>query len=185
MTNPEPEDEIYVPGFSDAPAPDHTASADYMAQPPPEPEKDGFSGFASRAAKRGRSRKSDPPTVIKTLIPNRKGQFVEPLTQIYGMFGAALVMFDPVCGAAVIQSAPKCAETRDQWAHQNETVRKVIWTVTQTSTAGAVFVAHMPILIAVSMHHIPAAQQAFGQMGADMMEEFLKHVPTEGNTDTP
>jgi hypothetical protein len=186
MTEPESwpnvEDADAPPGFDDGPAPDHNASADFVSDDPPKPEKNGFSGFASRSATK--PKRKAPPQAIRTLIPNRKGQFIEPLTQLYGILGTAVLMFDPVCGSAIIQSAPKCAETLDNWAHQNETVRRVIWAVTQTSVAGAVFVAHMPIIIAVSMHHIPAAQQAFGQMGADMMEEFLKHVPTAEGPDS-
>lgn len=193
MTEPTPEVNGQQPidfgglEFSDAPMPDASASADFVSDSPPEPQPGGFRGFASRSARAGartRKAKTEPkkdfPLLVQS-IPNRKGQFVEPLTQIYAGIGTAVIMFDPVCGQAILTSATKCAETIDELAYKNEAVRRAVWALTQTSLWGAVIVAHMPIVMAVVMHHVPAAQQAFGALGANMMEEFLKQTtPTDG-----
>lgn len=170
--------------FSDAPAPNHHASSDFHSDDPPATNTvGGFRGFASRSARKGRTKpketKQDFPLVIKQ-IPNRKGQFVEPLTQLYAGIGTTVILFDPVCGQAILQSAPKCAESIDELAYRNEAVRRAVFALTQTSAIGAVLVAHLPIIMAVVMHHVPAAQQAFGVMGANMMEEFLKQSTAPG-----
>jgi hypothetical protein len=169
--------------FSDMPEPDpvpnYQASESFPESEPPGPSRTpgGFRAFAQRSATKAprakRETKKTPPMAIAA-IPNRKGQFVEPLMKMYGTAGAVVMMYDPICGTAVMTSAQKCAETMDELAYQNEAVRRVVWSMTRTSTFGAVIVAHLPIIMAVVMHHVPAAQEAFGAMGANMMEEFLK-----------
>jgi hypothetical protein len=126
---------------SEQPKPNHTASSDFKSE---DKRRSPFFG-----ERRKRVKKEIPKAVVA--IPNRKGQFVEPLTKLY-------------------------AETLDQLAYENEAARKAIWMLTQTSTLGMVFVAHMPILMAVLMHHVPRMQEAFGAMGANVMEEFLKQT---------
>lgn len=171
--------------FVDAPMPDHNASANFVADPPPPSTEGGFRGFAQRSARKGRTKRveANVPIAVKAAIPNKKGQFVEPLVKLYAGAGTAVMMFDPVCGQAVLMSAQKCAETVDELAYQNESVRKAVWGLTQTSIMGAVFVAHLPIIMAIVMHHVPAAQQAMGAMGANMMEEFLKQTTPDGNAE--
>jgi hypothetical protein len=164
--------------FEPDPMPNFRASENVEETEPPAPSTGtgGFRGFASRSARKPRVKKETKATVPLAIqsIPNRKGQFVEPLMKMYGMAGATVMMYDPICGTAIMTSAQKCAETMDELAYQNESVRRVIWSLTRSSTFGAVIVAHLPILMAVIMHPVPAAQEAFGAMGANMMEEFLK-----------
>lgn len=193
MTDPTPEE---IPGqqsldlgalqFSDAPMPNPEASKDFTPdEPPARNASGGFRGFASRSARAGRAKKEPKPKdfpLIVQQIPNRKGQFVQPLTEFYAGIGTAVIMFDPVCGQAILTSATKCAETIDELAYRNEAVRRAVWGLTQTSAWGAVLIAHMPIIMAVVMHHVPAAQQAFGALGANMMEEFLKQTTPEDDT---
>lgn len=110
---------------------------------------------ASRNGKRTKPpRKTAPPEQPK-LPPKRKGQFIQPLTNLYGGIGMALAPIDPVCGQAVLVSAENCARTLDELAYQNEAVRRVLWSLTTTSAYGAVFIAHMPIMLAVLTHHMP------------------------------
>jgi hypothetical protein len=151
---------------SEQPKPNHTASSDFKSE---DKRRSPFFG-----ERRKRVKKEIPKAVVA--IPNRKGQFVEPLTKLYAGVGTMMMMADPICGTAVVSSAEKCAETLDQLAYENEAARKAIWMLTQTSTLGMVFVAHMPILMAVLMHHVPRMQEAFGAMGANVMEEFLKQT---------
>ena len=162
------------------PTPNYEASRDIPESEPPPASTGtgGFRAFASRSAKRRprEKRQSNIPLAVKEIIPNRKGQFKEPLMKMYGTIGAAVMMYDQICGTAILTSAEKCAEAIDELAYQNEAVRRVVWSLTRTSVLGAVLVAHLPIIMAVMMHHVPAAQEAFGQLGANMMEEFLKQT---------
>jgi predicted nucleic acid-binding Zn ribbon protein len=163
--------------FTDAPVPNAGASADFKGTEPPKPKRTIF----DRPRKANRQPRNAPPALIAA-IPNKKGQFIEPLMKLYGGLGAMVMIADPVCGTAIVSSAQKCAETIDQLAYENESVRRLAWMLTRTSTAGMVIVAHLPIIMAMTMHHIPSAQQAFGMLGANMMEEFLKQTtPADGD----
>ena len=84
----------------------------------------------------------------------KKGVFVEPLMQMYGALGVFVTMRgDEHCGTAILEAGEKCAETLDELAYQNESVRRVLDALTTGSAMGAVLMAHAPIIIAVASHH--------------------------------
>lgn len=85
----------------------------------------------------------------------KKGAFVEPLTELYTTLGMMLMPFDSQCANVVMKSAEQCAQSMDELAYQNESVRRALTAITQTSAWGAVIFAHMPIIMAVVMHHGP------------------------------
>jgi hypothetical protein len=171
-------DEPFELNIEDEPTqPNHKASSGFTT----ETDDRRRSPFLGERLSRARKKKDTTPKAI-VAIPNRKGQFKEPLTKLYAGVGTMMMIADPICGTAILSSAEKCAETLDQLAYENEAARRAIWMLTQTSTMGMVLVAHMPIMMAVAMHHVPKMQEAFGAMGANMMEEFLKQTAagTEG-----
>lgn len=100
----------------------------------------------------------------KPLPRKSKGQFVEPLTELYVGIGTMLMMADPVCARAIIEAAPECAKSLDELAYQNDAVRRALISLTQTSAVGMVLFAHMPIIMAVTFHHVPKARAAFGNL---------------------
>lgn len=110
-----------------------------------------------RAFWRDADKTPSPPRVRKPVPRAKKGQFIEPLQTLYVTLGMTLYGFDQVCGMAIINSAEACAKTLDDLAYQNDAVRRVLLSLTTTSAAGAVLMAHLPILIAVASHHVPAA----------------------------
>lgn len=116
----------------------------------------------------------DKPKTTRTARPKRKpaprakkGAFVEPLTELYTTLGMMLMAFDQQCATVVIKSAEQCATSMDELAYQNESVRRALTAITQTSAWGAVIFAHMPIIMAVAMHHGP------GAMTDKMMSMFV------------
>lgn len=135
------------------------------------------------------SLKRDKPKVVKekVRIPRRKGMFIEPLEKVYVAAGMFVMPFDAVCGNAVIQSAANCAKTGDELAYNNEVVRRVFWTLTQTSAGFAFFMANLPILMAIAIHHVPAAQNMMGAMGQQMADRIMAQMKAaaeaDGNTD--
>ncbi len=133
---------IEVPGRSSEEIPDHTASAD---------------DFVSRVKAKVQQPKTDKSRTVKVkpTIPNRQGQFVKPLTELYGLFAMGLAPFDQTCAMAIAQSAESCAKAWDDLAHKNEAIRRLLWSVIQTSDWGKVGLAHVPIMIAVMQHHMP------------------------------
>jgi len=132
----------------------------------------------------GDKRDTPPRAKPKKATPRAKhGAFTETLENIYTGIGAMITPFDPVCGNAVIQSAPQCAKTLDDLAYQNDAVRRALTALVTTSATGAVVVAHMPILMAVMMHHVPAVQTALGKRGEAFAESVAREF-ADGQTDS-
>ncbi len=93
----------------------------------------------------------------------RPGALVKPFTDLYVSVGTMMLPFDQVCGMAIVQSAPKCAEALEQLARENPAVRRALMAMVETSVWGAVIAAHAPILLAIAMHHVPAIRDAMPQ----------------------
>jgi hypothetical protein len=89
-----------------------------------------------------------------------RGGLTKQLEQLYVGAGMALLFKDPECGVAIIEAAPKCAETLNTLAEKNPAVRRVLLALCNTSTIGAVVMAHAPILWALSKHHVPAVRDS-------------------------
>lgn len=157
--------------------PDHKASE---AEKKTRKISDVFKPAGDRANDKAKS--GGKPAARKKAVPRRKGQFVEPLTQMYAMVGAVAMPFDPVCANAVITSAQQCAESLDELAYQNEAVRRALYSLTQTSAIGAVAIAHAPIAMAVMMHHSNTAQKFLGDMGAAMADKVEDQMKGGANS---
>lgn len=98
-----------------------------------------------------------PPKPPKVVPPKpRPGSLKKPLQDMYATIGMTVTMFDPVCGQAIIANAEACATALENMARENEAVRRVIMSLVQTSIWGQLIAAHMPILVAIAMHHVPA-----------------------------
>ncbi len=130
-----------IPEDDEFSIPDHNAS---------RKERRSFLGYlgAKKEDEKPRPRKRRKPAPRA-----KKGAFVEPLTQMYGFAGVALMMRDPHCGQVVLENAERCAEALDELAYQNESVRRVLDALTTTSAFGMVLMAHAPIIAAVASHH--------------------------------
>lgn len=126
--------------------------------------------------------KPKPPRE-KERIPRRKGMFIEPLEKVYVAAGMFIIPFDAVCGNAILSCAANCAKTGDELAYNNDAVRRVFWSLTQTSAGFAFFMANLPILMAIAIHHVPAAQNMMGEMGKKMAEKIAEQM--EGMNGTP
>lgn len=113
----------------------------------------------------------------------RRGQFERPLRELYTSIGAIMMPFDPICGTAVIQQAEPCAKSLDELAYQNDSVRHSLEFILATSAWGAVIAAHVPILLAIVMHHSPTLQArmttGFGDVVENMMRQQNDAGPTE------
>lgn len=166
--------------------PDASANADNEAPPSAPPRVPLRPGARRERGRRAtdstkeKARKSPSP-----LPPYREGMFVQPLTELYGFLGMGIMAFDPMCGTAVITSAEQCAVSLDKLAKQNHAVRRVLVAVTQTSALSAVVAAHMPILMAVVLHHVPGAQNLLGTLGARLMEGMMRQAQAEQEQEQP
>lgn len=103
---------------------------------------------AKEAASAPRARRT-----TKRASAPKKGAYKETLQEMYAYVGMGIMIVDPTCGNAVIESAEQCAQSLDDLAYTNESVRRVLDTLTQGSAIGAVIMAHLPIVMAVAAHH--------------------------------
>jgi hypothetical protein len=140
---------------------------------------------ASEEAKRGPSlpwaNKGPKPAALpkepklKSAAPRMPaGGLAAPLKDMYILVGAMLSPVDPVCGGAIIQQAPDCAKALENLAKQNPEVRRVLVALVSTSAYGAVVTAHIPIILAVASHHLPAMRPKSGPVmpgSADGVEQ--------------
>lgn len=147
--------------ITDAPMPDHTASVD------------GDEVLSSRSADRtetlkavgekrrpGRPRKDASEKSTKPVVAMPRGGFTKDLEELYSTLGLLLLPLDAECGMAVIEAAPKCAESLNALAAKNPAVRRVLVAITQTSAWGGVIAAHAPLILAISIHHVPAVRNS-------------------------
>jgi hypothetical protein len=108
----------------------------------------GKRGDLSGGATQSKPRSSVPPKP-------RAGTLVKPLTRLYTSLGMMLLPFDPQCAKAVIDNAENCARSLEALAQENEAVRRAILAITSTSAWGGLVIAHLPILLMVTVHHAP------------------------------
>lgn len=130
--------------------------------PPPNPDANDDDGAdilslsvvdrVKAKAKRGEK----PPReekARKPLPPKRAGALVKPLTELYTSLGALVLAADPVCGSAIVANAPECAKRLDALAQENDAVRRALHALTASSAWGGVMIAHLPIMLALMLHH--------------------------------
>lgn len=152
--------------------PDHKASRDRGSNRSP------VFGRPGRNGPRERPKRPAPA--------NRPGQFVEPLTSFYTGVAMVAMPFDTECAMVVLQveentesknygksRAQICAESLDQAAQKNETLRRMLDTFTTAGTWSAVLAAHAPILLAIAQHHTPL----MSKMG-EVQQRFMNRENT-------
>jgi len=132
--------------------------------------------------KRSTTKTPRPRMVVPKVKP---GHFVEPLTQMYAAVGMAVMPFDPVCANAIMVSASRCADALDKLSQENDGVRRALFALTRTTAVGMVLVAHMPIMMAIVIHHVPAAQNYLGEMGKEMADQIARQMNADGGENPP
>lgn len=173
--------------------PNHRASKDPFDPSPVDGPTRGRNIF-QRAAKgepkpsmaRAKRQTSPPPPVVK-------GEFIEPLTDVYNTIGIALMPFKPQVAIALVSPAREateeekakgidpptvaenCARAWDEVAQKNESVRRALKAMTTVGVWGGLFMAHAPILMAV-MADTPLGEKLNPAAGA---EAFLRQQAGE------
>lgn len=165
--------ETVIPHIEDAPVPNTGASKPRRSVP-------GLDGLLGRtppgdesprqAAARAKARSAKPPLPPEVKKP---GYFKEPIAQLYGWVAMGLMPIDPVCANGLMESAVTAAEMWDELAQKNDTVRRMLYSLTKTTLMGQLVAAHAPLLGAIMMHHVPAVQSLMGGIFAQQVEEEL------------
>lgn len=128
-----------------------TGSPDESVTPAPERKRRRFIGGNTAKPEPG-SRDSTPKSARK--IPEKKplppippGGFAPAVEKMYGTIALAIMPLDLELATAVMEVAPKAAEAWDELARRNHAVRRILVAMMQTTAAGALFAAHMPIIL--------------------------------------
>jgi hypothetical protein len=106
----------------------------------------------------------------RKVVPNKPGQFIEPLTDMYTGIAMVLMPFKPAVSMTImspvheptdevpnpITVAENCARAWDEAAQRSERVRLMLDGFLTVGVWGAVLTAHIPILLAAAPSMNPA-----------------------------
>lgn len=98
---------------------------------------------------------NEPGFEIPDTPPYRPSPLKNKLVQLYAGIGLGLSAFDPYCGGQIIANAEATGIAMDKLARENASVKRVLERLVATSVVLEVVSAHVPIMMAVAMHHGP------------------------------
>lgn len=136
----------------------------------PQPERKGlFSRFRKSAGnEKVKERKVYPP------MP--RGGIAAPMAALYKKTGEFIRPFDPGCGTALIMGASDCGKAWEEVCKRNPAVRKWILMLLSSGANMELLVAHLPILAAVAIHHVPAVRDLVTKLTGDMEKMFAQSM---------
>lgn len=139
--------------FSEAPTPDHTASGAPAPEPTPEEPRRRFlpgrgpnAGTRDNATRGERTNATKPPREKKPLPPIPTKGFAPGVIKMYQTLAAAVTPFDVALGNALLASAEEAGEAWDELARQNQTVRRFLAWMLESTAWGKLLQAHAPIV---------------------------------------
>jgi len=162
--------------------PNHRASdQDGGGDEPPLSLKERLTG-GRKPPPRVRNVKETKP---RKVIPNRPGQFIEPLTDVYNGLALMVMPFEPELAMTLMSPhrtpteedpnpltvAENCAKAWDEAAQRSESIRRMLDGFLTVSVFGTLVAAHAPLLMVLLKNHT-----SFGERidPARAMESMLK-----------
>ncbi|HEY1706408.1 MAG TPA: hypothetical protein VGG75_42590 [Trebonia sp.] len=135
---------------------DEMKAAKAEEEPEPEERPADRAPSAPKRGRRGRAKaEASPPQPTPQF---REGQISKGINKLYRKTGKILKVWDPVIGAAVIESTRKdeddditVGEAWEELARTNVRIRRFLLSVMTGGAWGALFMAHAPIVLAVLM----------------------------------
>lgn len=134
-------------------------------------------GFFSRFRKGERK-----PSTSKPIPPMPKGGIAGPVAALYKRAGTFIQPFDAGCGTALIMGADDCGKAWEEVCKRNPQFRRYVLAMIATGANMELLVAHLPIIAAVAIHHVPAVRQMVTQTTENMtrmFEEQMKDMKRE------
>lgn len=153
-----------------------TPETETPQEPKPPPKRD--TPPRSRARKGPQSGKptaDKPPPTPRTVTRDdveetptyRPGILVKPLRDLYVTVGTLVLPFNQPVGTAFIQNAEACAKSLDNAAKTDKQIRRVLMLLITGSVWGEVIIAHMPIMMALSVTLVPSIRKDLGRVQSD------------------
>lgn len=132
----------------------------------------------------GKTRKAAPKARTK-VPPAGEAKLTKAMTEVYTACGIMLVPFDVECGNMLLANAEPQAASLAKLAQSNDTVRRVLLMLTETSAWGGVLAAHLPLLAVVAYHHGPdnVRERVAPMARLAAMAAAEKLRPTDDDTD--
>lgn len=163
--------------------PNHRASdQDGPSKEPPLSFKERMMGSRRPPPIRARNVKETKP---RKVIPNKPGQFIEPLTDVYNGLALMVMPFEPELAMTLMSPhrtpteedpnpltvAENCAKAWDEAAQRSENIRRMLDGFLTVSVFGTLLAAHLPLLMILLKNHT-----SFGERidPARAMESMLK-----------
>jgi hypothetical protein len=147
--------------------PNHHATVDGEVQEAPKPASPFRERFLKNKPPKDSVRDTRPLKAQK-VVPNKPGQFVEPLTDFYNTMALVAMPFKPEVSMAILGPcrpqtedevakdvqpptvAENCARAWDEGAQRSESLRRVLDTFLTVGVVGTIIAAHTPIIMALA-----------------------------------
>lgn len=124
---------------------------DYEAKPGP---RAAASLKRHQTSSHGAGKDAPPPAPARGKTDRLHDQAEAFTLFFYEMAGGVWAQADPNCGNAWRSCRPAATEAWYEAAKKNGTVRRILESTENVGVVGQLFVAHMPIMVAVQQHHI-------------------------------
>lgn len=144
---------------------------DRSPQEDTEPETEKGGGFFSRFRKKGGTRKE-----MKPVPPMPRGGIAGPVAALYKRAGSFIQPFDPGCGTALIMGADDCGRAWEEVCKRNPQLRRYVLAMLATGANMDLLIAHIPIIAAVAIHHVPAVRQMVAETTESMTRMFNEQM---------
>lgn len=161
------------------PVPDHLASGEDETPPPPppaEPRRKRLLGAPKPGTRdNGFRRDRKIATEPKPLPPIPRNGFAPGIEKMYATLAMGVMPIDMDFGVAIMNVAPEAAKAWDELARRNDTVRRLLVAMMETSAWGAVFAAHMPLFMLV-MARAMKGDPRVSMLGEMLANEAERHA---------
>ena len=107
-------------------------------------------------------------------VTPRGGKIAKWFEKMYRRGGLALQPFDPVCGAAVVASAPAAGLAWERYCKKNKALREWVERAMEGTDLSEFLMAHLPIILAVLSHHVPAFRNFLTTGMDNFIGEFMR-----------
>lgn len=104
----------------------------------------------------------------------------EQLEATYVLFGQVWAIKDPICGGALVQSAPGIAASWELAARNSDAVRRLLHSLMSNGALAQVAAAHLPLFAVIFSHHGPAARAQREAAQAAYEAEMMAQAAGEG-----
>lgn len=125
----------------------------------------------------GSKSKSSSNSAPKTETKGPSTHLGKSLQNLYGQIGMMAFPFDQHCGGAVLENAESMAKAMEDLAKENQSVKRVLEKLAETSAVGTVFMAHAPVIMAITSHHGSQVAGLFTRKKSDKDDEKEEEKP--------